>query len=84
MNSARVLLLQDWFSANDLINPSLYALLDLYPDAHVGFLKNFETSLPQVLRDRHVEFYASRLSQRQLEDIGALIDAQARIPQNGL
>ena len=81
MNSARVLLLQDWFSANDLINPSLYALLDLYPDAHVGFLKNFETSLPQVLRDRHVEFYASRLSQRQLEDTGALIDAQARIPQ---
>lgn len=82
MNPARVLLLQDWFSTNDLINPSLYALLELYPDAHVGFLKNFETSLPQVLRDRHVEFYASRLSQRQLEDIGALIDAQARIPQN--
>ena len=81
MNYARVLLLQDWFSANDLINSSFYALLDLFPDAHVGFLKNFETALPQVLRNRHVEFYASRLGQRQLEDLDALIEAQARIPQ---
>ncbi len=48
----------------------------------MGFLRNFETTLPQILRDRHVEFYASRLSERQLEDINALIEAQARIPQN--
>lgn len=82
MNYARVLLLQDWFSTNDLINSSLYALLELFPDAHVGFLKNFETTLPQTLRDRHVEFYASRLSQRQLEDLDALIEAQTRIPQD--
>ena len=80
MKEAKVLLLQDWYAENDLLNPSFFALLELFPDAHVGFLKNYENSLPAQLSDRHVNFYAARLNSQKLEDLDTLITAQAQIP----
>lgn len=76
----RVLLLQDWYAENDLLNPSFFALLDIYPQADVGFLKNNERSVPQILRNRHVEFYASRFGKRTFENLDDLVMAEALIP----
>ncbi|AFM13627.1 hypothetical protein [Turneriella parva] len=80
MPEKRVLLLQDWYAENDLLNPSFFALLELFPQAQVGFLKNLERSVPAVLRDRHVEFYASRFARKAFENLEELIAAEALIP----
>ncbi len=63
-----------------MLNPSFFALLDMYPQADVGFLKNFERTVPQTLRNRHVEFYASRVSRRAFENLDELMSAQALVP----
>lgn len=80
MDSARTLILQDWYAENDLINPTLFALLELFPRADVGFLKNFENSLPMHLADKRVTFYAARLTRKALDNVETLIEAQAQIP----
>lgn len=76
----RVLLLQDWYAENDLLNPSFFALLELFPQAEVGFLKNLERTVPPLLRDRRVQFFASRFTRRAFENIEELIAAEAQIP----
>jgi len=76
----RVLLLQDWYAENDLLNPSFFALLELFPQAEVGFLKNLERSVPALLRDRHVEFYAARFARKAFENLEELIAAESQIP----
>jgi len=76
----RTLILQDWFAEDDLLNPSLFALIDLYPNADLGFLKNFANSLPPQLRERRVEFYAARLTRKGLNNLDALITAATSIP----
>ncbi|MBS0617009.1 MAG: hypothetical protein JSR44_02415 [Spirochaetes bacterium] len=76
----RTLILQDWFAEDDLLNPSLFALIELYPNADLGFLKNFANALPVELRDRRVEFYAARLTRKGLDNLDALIAAEALIP----
>lgn len=76
----RVLLLQDWYEENDLLLPSLYALLSRFPDADVGFLKNFAGTLPVELSSRRTEFYAARLHQKDFENLEALIRVQSVIP----
>lgn len=80
MDYGRTLILQDWYAENDLLNPSLFALLELFPRADIGFLKNFETSLPLALADHKVNFYAARLTRKSLEDMNSLIELQAQIP----
>jgi glycosyltransferase involved in cell wall biosynthesis len=75
-----VLILQDWYTENDLLNPSLFALLDYFPEAHVGFLKNFAATLPETLAKRHTEFYAARLPRKAFENLEALIKVQSEIP----
>ncbi len=80
MAAARVLLLQDWYDENDLLNPSFFALLSYFPDAHVGFLKNFASTLPDALAQRHTEFYAARLSKKHFDNLEALIEIQSEIP----
>jgi glycosyltransferase involved in cell wall biosynthesis len=78
--SGRTLILQDWYAEHDLINPTLFALLELFPRADVGFLKNFENALPMHLADHHVSFFATRLTRKALDDLDSLIEAQAQIP----
>jgi len=76
----RVLLLQDWYEENDLLNPSFFALLGHFPDAHVGFLKNFAATLPDTLAQRRTEFYAARLPRKGFDNLDALIRIQSEIP----
>ncbi|MBV6494898.1 MAG: hypothetical protein LDLANPLL_02935 [Turneriella sp.] len=76
----RTLLLQDWYLENDLINPSFFALLELFPNADIGFLKNFEAAIPKQILDRRVEFYGSRLTRKNFEDLEELIKVQGGIP----
>jgi glycosyltransferase involved in cell wall biosynthesis len=78
----RVLILQDWLSENDFLNPSLFALLELFPQAHVGFLKNNRKNIPPQLADRHIEFFGARLSRGNMENLEALIRIQSQIPWN--
>ena len=80
MAAERVLLLQDWYDENDLLNPSFFALLSQFPDAHVGFLKNFSTPLPEALAQRRTEFYAARLPRKGFDNLEALIKIQSEIP----
>lgn len=80
MAAERVLLLQDWYEENDLLNPSFFALLSQFPDAHVGFLKNFSTTLPEALAQRRTEFYAARLPRKGFDNLEALIKIQSEIP----
>lgn len=76
----RVLILQDWYDENDLLNPSFFALVEEFPEAHVGFLKNFSNAVPAALRNRHTEFYAARVPRKGFEDLDTLIKIQAEIP----
>lgn len=80
MGAERVLLLQDWYDENDLINPSFFALLGAFPEAHVGFLKNLANSLPAPLARRRTEFYAARLNRRSFDNFDTLLRAESEIP----
>lgn len=80
MAAERVLLLQDWYDENDLLNASFFALLDRFPEAHVGFLKNFAATLPPALAQRKTEFYAARLSRKGFDNLESLLDIESQIP----
>ena len=80
MVAKRVLLLQDWYEENDLLNPSFFALLEYFPDAHIGLLKNFAATLPDTLAQRRTELYAARLPRKNLDNLEALIKIQSEIP----
>lgn len=76
----RVLLLQDTYEVNDMLNPSLFALMALFPDADVGFLQNKSNALPPELQERRTEFFAARLSAKALKDLDTLVGVEATIP----
>ncbi|MCX7633068.1 MAG: hypothetical protein N2Z22_07040, partial [Turneriella sp.] len=80
MEWGRVLLLQDWFAEDDWLNPSLFALLELFPQAHVGFLRNNGNTLPRLLSERRTEFYAARVPAKKLQDLDTLLRIQTQIP----
>jgi len=76
----RTLLLQDWYEKNDLINASFFALAEIFADADIGFLKNFENTLPQELQRRKVAFYGARATRKSLDDFETLVSLEAKIP----
>lgn len=76
----RTLLLQDWYAKDDLINASFFALAEMFADADIGFLKNFESQLPPELTERRVTFFGSRASRKQLDDLDTLIELESKIP----
>lgn len=80
MDYGRTLILQDWYAENDLLNPALFALAELFPQADIGFLKNFETTLPASLADRKLSIFAPRFTRKSLDDLGNLIEAEGQIP----
>lgn len=80
MLAGRTLILQDWYAEDSLLNPSLFALMELYPSAHLGFLKNFETSIPARIRDRQISIYGARLPRKGLESVESLVEIESQIP----
>lgn len=76
----RTLILQDWYAENSMLNPSLYALLELYPAADLGFLKNFETAIPANLRERQIHIYGARMPRKGLDNLESLVEIEAQIP----
>lgn len=80
VRAGRTLILQDWYAENSLLNPSLYALMELYPLADLGFLRNFESTIPTRLRDRQISIYGTRMPRKALDDLESLIEIEAQIP----
>ncbi|HRP68739.1 MAG TPA: hypothetical protein PLY93_04345 [Turneriella sp.] len=76
----KTLILQDWYEENDLLNPSLFALIELLHEADVGFLQNFENKLPHELADRRVAFYGARLTRKNFDNLEELIALEEKIP----